>query len=105
MTTFSYWLTFWYLGIKYMLGEGHAMVLPLALSDDKHSVHASTTVRLAIVSILSRNVKLHFKEFAFLSNLIINHRDCFLVNTARDAVHVKDHVVGATLVVNPSFVW
>ncbi len=73
---------------------------PSSLKDNKYTVHTSSTVRLAVVGILSSSLELHGEGIIFLSHLV-EHGDSLLIDSSWDGVLVENNVMGTTLVVDP----
>src|SRR5210317_559560 len=71
------------------------------LGDSEGSLHASATVRFAVVFIGSSLFKLHGECLSLLAQLVA-HGDGFLVNSRRNRIFVKDNIVRSRFVVNPS---
>ena len=76
------------------------LLVPTKLGDGERAIHASATVGLAEVAVISGGVELHDEGVANLAKLLV-HRDLLLIDAGGDLVFVEDNIVGATLVVDP----
>jgi hypothetical protein len=59
-------------------------------------------VGLAVVCVVTCSFESPGEGLALFAQLIIDHRDFFLINASRDGVLIEDNIVWASLVVDPA---
>ena len=72
------------------------------LDDGDCTVHACTTVGIAVVCVVTCSVESPGEGLALFAQLFIVHGDFLLTDASRDGVLVEDNIMWASLVVDPA---